>query len=50
MNYYYHTLFAIKIYKIIKNHDDELEIKKNKVKELNNKIKELKKERTRLKI
>lgn len=40
--------FAIKIYKIIKNHDDELEIRKNKVKELNNKIKELKKERTRL--
>ena len=41
--------FAIKIYKIIKNHDDELEIKKNKVNELTKKINELKKERTRLK-
>ena len=41
--------FAIKIYNIIKNHDDELEIRKNKVNELTKKIKELKKERTRLK-
>lgn len=41
--------FALKIYKIIKNHDDELKIRKNKVNELTKKIKELKKERTRLK-